>query len=182
MQEISERPGTVGRPIALRQVKIAPIDSDGAVATGAEGGVLVRGPDLFSGYQGGPPVGDWHRTGDRGWIDRDGYLYITGRDTAVVNVAGNRVSTEEIGAVLRSHPDVAQAAVIALQDPVRTNRLEAFAVLKPGRRLRDDEITSWLEQRVARYQIPRRITFLDDLPIDSSGKISLSTLYGLVSS
>ena len=180
LQEISERPGTVGRPIALRQVKIAPLDSGGGPAIGGEGAVLVRGPDLFSGYQGGPPVGEWHRTGDRGWIDKDGYLYITGRDTAVVNVAGNRVSTEEIGAVLCSHPDVAQAAVIAVQDALRTNRLEAFAVLKPGRRLSGEDVTSWLEQRVARYQIPRRITFMEDLPTDSSGKISLSTLHGLV--
>jgi fatty-acyl-CoA synthase len=181
LQEVAERPGTVGRPIALRRVKITAVDSDEPVDVGAEGEVLVGGPDLFSGYLGGPPAGDWHRTGDLGRIDDAGYLYITGRHTAVVNVAGNRVSTDEIAAVLRSHPGLAQAMVIAVQDAVWTNRLEAFAVRKPGCRLRADQVTSWLEERVARYQIPRGITFLDDLPTDSSGKVSLGTLHALVS-
>jgi acyl-coenzyme A synthetase/AMP-(fatty) acid ligase len=182
LQEVAERPGTVGRPIALRQVKIAPVDSDEAVDVGTEGEVLVRGPDLFSGYLGGPDAGEWHRTGDLGRVDEGGYLYVTGRGDAVVKVAGNRVSTEEIGAVLRSHPDLAQATVIAVEDGVWTSRLEAFAVVKPGRRVEGDEVIAWLTARLARYQIPRGVTFLDDLPTDSSGKVSLRTLHGLVMS
>lgn len=180
LEEIAARPGTVGRPIPLRQVKIASIDGD--VAVGAEGEVLVRGPDMFSGYLGGGPAEEWYRTGDFGRVDHDGYLYITGRASAVVNVAGNRVSTEEVTAVLRGHPDLAQAAVIAVTDQVWSNRLEAFAVLRPGRRLSEAQLTAWLCERVARYQVPRAITFLDVLPTDSSGKISLHTLHGLVSS
>lgn len=180
LEEVAARRGTVGRPIPFRQVKISSIDGD--VAVGAEGEVLVRGPDLFSGYLGGAPAEEWYRTGDLGRVDHDGYLYITGRSSAVVNVAGNRVSTEEISAVLREHPDLAQAAVIAVTDHVWSNRLEAFAVLRPGRQLSEAQLTAWLSERVARYQIPRAVTFLDALPTDGSGKLSLRTLQGLVSS
>lgn len=179
LEEIAERPGTVGRPIALRHVAIAPDDGSEQLGPGAEGQILVRGPDLFSHYHGGPAAEPWHRTGDRGWIDEDGYVYVAGRDSAVVNVAGNRVSTEQLGDLLRSHPAVAQAAVIAVRDEIWTNRLRAFAVLKPGSQLRDSELTAWFEQRVARYQIPREFIFLDDLPTDGSGKVSLRTLQGL---
>jgi acyl-coenzyme A synthetase/AMP-(fatty) acid ligase len=183
LQEVAERPGTVGRAIPLRQVKISSVDGgvDVDVDAGVEGEVLVRGPDMFSGYLGAEPAEEWYRTGDFGRLDDDGYLYITGRGSAVVKVAGNRVSTDEISAVLSGHPDVAQAAVIAVTDELWSHRLEAFAVLRPGRQLTEAALAAWLSERVARYQIPRALTFLDAMPIDRSGKVSLRTLHDLVS-
>jgi fatty-acyl-CoA synthase len=180
-EEIAARPGTVGRPIALRQVKIAAPDGGGEIDQGADGEVLVRGPDMFSGYLGEPPVGDWYATGDLGHIDGDGYLYITGRASSLVNVGANRVSTEEVAAVLREHPDIAQGAVIALEDSLWTNRLEAFAVTRAGCELSESDLRAWLAERLAHYKLPRNITFLEQMPIDHSGKLSLRTLQEVAS-
>ncbi len=131
-EEIVERPGTVGRTIPFRHVRIAAPDGHGDVAQGEEGEVLVGGPDLYTRYVGEAPVDGWHRTGDLGRVDADGYLYITGRASSVVKVGGNRVSTEEVAAQLRRHDDVAQAAVIAVDDEMWTSRLVAFVVLRGG--------------------------------------------------
>jgi acyl-CoA synthetase (AMP-forming)/AMP-acid ligase II len=180
-EEIAARPGTVGRTVPLRHARVVEVGTDTAVAPGHEGEVLVGGPDLYHGYLGQEPVGAWHRTGDLGRLDEDGYLYITGRASSVVKVGGNRVSTEEVAAALRAHPAVAQAAVIAVDDARFTTRLEAFAVLRDDAgAIAPDAITAWLSERLTSYQVPRGLTLLDELPVDSSGKLSLSTLRAMV--
>lgn len=170
--DLRERPGTVGRPTPLREVRIA--GSAEGVAAGTEGEILVRGPDLFRGYTGESPSTTWHRTGDLGRLDPDGYLYVTGRASRVLNIGGNRVSLDEIEALLRRHPAVRQAAAVAIDDPVWTHRVEAFLVLSgaadPG------SVEAWLRERAAAYKIPRHFTVLDQLPVDASGKVSLSLL------
>ncbi len=178
-EELAERPGTVGRVIPLRRARIVEPGTETPVAPGEEGEVLVGGPDLSQGYLGEPPAGRWHRTGDLGRLDADGYLYITGRASSVVKVGGHRVSTEDVAAALRAHPDVAQAAVIAVDDDRWTTRLEAFVVLR-DQGPDEDVLTGWLRERVASYQVPRSLHLLDDLPVDSSGKLSLQTLRAMV--
>jgi len=178
-EEIAARPGTVGRPIPFRRVRIAPVGEDGATAVGEEGEVLVSGPEMFHGYLGGKPVGDWYRTGDLGHVDEDGYLYITGRASSVVKVAGNRVSTEEVESVLRSHGEVAQVAVIALEDPMWTNRLEAFVVAAGPGAPEGEQLRDWLGERLASYKVPRVVRIVAELPVDSSGKASLQLLRAL---
>ena len=89
---------------------------------------------------------------------------------------GNRVSTEEVAAVLRGIPGIANAAVVALDDPVWTTRLEAFVVFLPGERLADDAIDRWARERLAAYKVPRRYHVLDELPTESAGKASLLAL------
>ncbi|MFL5843547.1 MAG: class I adenylate-forming enzyme family protein [Solirubrobacteraceae bacterium] len=180
-EEIAARPGTVGRTIPFRRVRIAEVDGDAAVAPGEEGEVLVTGPDLFLGYLGEEPVGEWYRTGDLGRLDDDGYLFITGRASSVVKVGGNRVSTEEVAAALRGHDAVGQVAVIAVEDPTWTNRLEGFVVLRQGAAAEADELRAWLGERLPAYKVPRAMRFIDELPVDTSGKVSLQTLKTLVS-
>jgi acyl-CoA synthetase (AMP-forming)/AMP-acid ligase II len=180
-EEIRARPGTVGRTIPFRRVRIAEPGGDAAVPTGEEGEVLVTGPDLFAGYLGEEPVGEWYRTGDLGRLDDDGYLFITGRASSVVKVGGNRVSTEEVAAALRRHPAVGQAAVIAVEDPTWTNRLEGFVVLREGAAAEAGDLRAWLGERMPAYKVPRAMTFLDEIPVDPSGKLSLQTLKALVS-
>jgi acyl-CoA synthetase (AMP-forming)/AMP-acid ligase II len=180
-EEIAARPGTVGRTIPFRRVRIAEVGSDGGVPTGEEGEILVTGPDLFLGYLGEDPVGTWYRTGDLGRLDDDGFLFITGRASSVVKVGGNRVSTEEVAAALRRHEEVAQAAVIAVEDQMWTNRLEAFVVLRQGSAPDAEALRAWLGERMPAYKVPRSLRFLEEIPVDSSGKLSLQTLRALVS-
>ena len=181
-EEIASRPGTVGRTIPYRRVRIAQVGSEADVPVGEEGEVLVSGADLFHGYLGEPPVGEWYRTGDVGRLDEDGYLYITGRASSVVKVGGNRVSTEEVAAALRRHEHIGQVAVIAVEDATWTNRLEGFVVPRPGADLDADAVRAWLAERMPAYKVPRSIRFLDEIPVDSSGKLSLQTLHALASS
>lgn len=181
-EEIASRRGTVGRAIPYRRLRIVEPGTDADLPSGEEGEVLVTGPDLFNGYLGEEPVGEWYRTGDLGRLDEDGYLFVTGRASSVVKVGGNRVSTEEVAAVLRQHKDVSQSAVIALDDPVWTNRLEGFVVARSSEALHEDSLKAWIAERMPAYKVPRAIHFLDELPVDASGKLSLQALRALVSS
>jgi len=178
-EEIAARPGTVGRTIPFRQVRIAEIESEEEVAIGDEGEVLVTGPDLFIGYLGQEPVGDWYRTGDLGRLDEEGYLYITGRASSILKVGGNRVSTDEVAAALRTHEGVAQAAVVAVPDPTWTNRLVAFVVPRNQPAVSRDDLLAWLKDQQPIYKVPRTVIFIADLPVDSSGKVSLQKLQAL---
>lgn len=164
LQDVIERPGTVGRPLPVHQAKI-----DEA------GELLMRGPDMFSGYLGEEPAGDWYRTGDLAHLDADGYVYITGRASNMVQIGGNRVSTEEVTAELRSHPAIANATVIALDDETWGARLEAF-VVGAGEDVDAAALDAWLRERLAAFKLPRRFHFLDEMPTESSGKVSLRTL------
>jgi acyl-coenzyme A synthetase/AMP-(fatty) acid ligase len=176
LEEFAARPGTVGRPIPFRRAQIVEVGGDRPVGVDREGEVLVAGPDLFSGYVGQHPAGEWYRTGDLGRVDADGYLYVTGRASSVVKVGGNRVSTDGVAATLRAHPAVAQAAVVAIEDPTWTNRLEGFVVYRDARPVDGDALRAWMSERQPPYKVPRAIHVLDELPVDSSGKLSLRTL------
>ena len=87
-----------------------------------------------------------------------------------MKVGGNRVSTEEVAAALRGHDAVGQAAVIAVEDPTWTNRLEGFVVLRQGAEAGADELRAWLGERMPAYKVPRAMTFIDELPVDTSGQ------------
>ena len=174
--DLDARPGTVGRAIPMRQLRIVTVGTETDVAIGEEGEVLVTGPDLYEGYLGMGPAGKWHHTGDLGRLDDDGFLYITGRASSVVQVGGNRVSTEEVASTLRGHPDVEQAAVVPVDDPIWTVRLEGFVVPRDGASLAEDDLRDWMRERQPAYKVPRRLHVIPELPSDDSGKLSLETL------
>lgn len=176
---LRERPGSVGQPLPLHQAKIVDVGGDESVAVGEEGEILVRGPDMFTAYLGEEAAGEWFRTGDLGRFDPDGYLYVTGRASNTVQVGGNRVSTEEVAATLRAHPEVANAAVIALDDPTWTTRLEAFVSLRRDGSTDAAALDIWARERLPAYKVPRAYRILDELPTESAGKISLRALYEL---
>lgn len=171
---VRERPDTVGAPYAMHQVKVVEVGGTAVLGTGEEGEVLMRGGDMFTGYHGDEPVGDWYESGDLGFVDADGYLYITGRASNLVKVGGNRVSTEEVATALRRLDGVANAAVIALDDATWTTRLEAFVVSPAG--LTAEELDARLRADLPAYKVPRAFHLLDELPTDASGKVSQTAL------
>ncbi len=175
------RPGSMGRAIPGHQVAV--IDGDGQpVAPGALGMIAVRRPDpvMFLGYWNKPEataqkfLGDWLLTGDQGRMDADGYLYFVGRDDDVITSAGYRIGPGEIEDCLLKHPAVAMAAAVGKPDPIRTEIVKAFIVLKPGT-VTDDalrhDLQTFVKQRLAAHEYPREIAFVDSLPMTATGKI-----------
>lgn len=175
------RPGSMGRAIPGHCVAV--IDEAGTVLPpGQVGAVAVRKPDpvMFLGYWNNPAataakfVGDWLLTGDLGRQDEDGYFWYVGRDDDVITSAGYRIGPAEIEECLMGHPAVALAAVVGAPDPVRTEVVMAYLVLRPGHAPSDalaEAIQGFVRTRLAAYEYPRRIAFVDELPMTATGKI-----------
>jgi long-chain acyl-CoA synthetase len=171
------RAGTVGRPI--RHVEVRLIGADGAdVASGEDGEVLVRGPNVMKGYFHKPQetakvidAQGWFHTGDIGRFDADGFLSITGRIKDMLIVGGENVYPREIEAVLEMHEAVLQAAVIGVPDGLRGEVPVAFVIPRQGASVSGDDLRAFARQRLASHKTPRQIEVRDDLPTGPTGKI-----------
>jgi acetyl-CoA synthetase len=119
-------------------------------------------------------IGDWMTTGDQGVIDNDGYFTFVGRDDDVITSAGYRIGPGEIEDCLIGHPAVALAAVVGKPDPVRTEVVKAFIVLKPDQKASDAlaaEIQNFVRTRLSAHEYPREVSFIDAMPMTTTGKI-----------
>lgn len=175
------RPGTIGKAVPGHEVAI--IRPDGTVcAAGEEGQIAVRRPDpvMFLEYWRNPEataakfVGDWMTTGDEGVQDEEGYVRFIGRDDDVITSSGYRIGPGEIEDCLLRHPAVALAAAVGKPDPLRTEIVKAFVVLKPGHGGSQDlvsELQSFVRARLSAHEYPREIAFRDELPLTTTGKI-----------
>jgi acetyl-CoA synthetase len=175
------RPGSMGRAIPGHRVAV--IDDTGhAVPAGTVGAIAVRRPDpvMFLAYWNKPEatrakfIGDWMLTGDLGRQDEDGYLWYVGRDDDVITSAGYRIGPAEIEECLIGHPSVALAAVVGAPDPVRTEVVMAYLVLRAGHTPSEAlkaEVQAFVRNRLAAYEYPRRIAFVDELPMTATGKV-----------
>lgn len=157
-------------------------DADGhTVRPGQVGEVVVRGEPgvtLFAGYLDDPETTEasfrngWFRTGDRAVRDETGRFFFDGRRSDLLKVAGENVSTVEVAGVLSAHPGVLEAAVVGAPDPVRDEVPVAFVVAAdPARPPTVEELLDWCRDRLTKPKQPRDITFLDELPRTSVGKI-----------
>jgi acetyl-CoA synthetase len=175
------RPGAIGRPVPGHEVAI--VREDGSRAEPGElGQIAVRRPDpvMFLEYWNNPEataakfIGDWMTTGDQGHVDQDGYIQFIGRDDDVITSSGYRIGPVEIEDCLLRHPAVALAAVIGKPDPVRTEIVKAFLVLKSDREPSDElaaEIRAFVRERLSAHEYPREIAFVPDLPLTTTGKV-----------
>jgi acyl-CoA synthetase (AMP-forming)/AMP-acid ligase II len=177
---------TVGRP--LPDVEIRIVDRAGNdVATGTAGEVLVRGYNVMKGYFDAPaetaevvdPDG-WLHTGDVGTLDETGYLAITDRLKDMYIVGGFNAYPAEIEAALLRHPDIAMAAVIGIPDKRLGEVGMAFVVLKLGAATTEDEIITWSGQEMANYKVPRRVSIVKELPLNTVGKVVKPELRAMV--
>ncbi len=178
---VTLRPGSMGRPIPGHRVAI--IDGNGdPVADDVVGEIAVARPDpvMFLGYWNNPSETqakfrrDWLLTGDQGRADADGYLWFVGRDDDVITSAGYRIGPGEVEDAVMAHPAVAMAAVIGVPDPVRTQRVKAFVVLKTDEPLGGGlirEIQSLVKKRLGPHAYPREVVLVDELPMTATGKI-----------
>ena len=180
------KPGSMGRAVPGHEVAI--LGEDGApVPPGLEGGIAVRAPDpvMFLRYWNRPEAtrekfrGEWLLTGDRGSMDEEGYLTFLGRDDDVITSAGYRIGPGEVEDTLLLHPAVAMAAVVGLPDPLRTERVTAVIVPKPGcvpSAALAAEIQDFVRRRLAAHLYPRQVEFTDALPMTATGKIMRGAL------
>lgn len=178
-----KKAGSVGIPFPDTDVKLIDPDSGEIVPVGEPGELVVKGPQVFTeGYHNKPEEsaatlkGGWIYTGDVCQMDADGYFYVVDRLKDMVIVSGYKVFTRTVDDVLMEHPDIEMAAAIGLPDPTRPgSEIVATAiVLKPGIENNEDtreKIIQYMRKNVAPYKVPRKIEFMDKLPLSAVGKV-----------
>ena len=178
------RLGSVGTALEGLEVRILAPDGEDQLV-GSVGEVAVRGPTVMLGYRDLPdataeaiPDG-WLRTGDLGYLDQDGYLYLTDRKKDVIIRGGENISAREVEEVLYAHALVAEAAVVAAPDPVYGEQVVAFVVLRQGGQSKagaTQDLLTHCRSRLIRFKVPARIELLDELPKNAVGKIAKQEL------
>jgi long-chain acyl-CoA synthetase len=173
--------GSVGQ--ALPNIKVTIRDDQGALLpTGETGEVCVEGPTVMLGYFNDKEatarkiVSGVLRTGDKGYLDKNGYIFLAGRADDLVKVSGEKVYPAEVERALESVPGVDEAAVIAFPDEKHGSRLHAFVQLKPNTKLTGDDVRSSVRQMLEPYKVPRGVTFVDALPRTVTGKTDKRSL------
>ena len=177
---IREKNGSCGRPLSGVELKV--VTEDGRTAAAGEvGEVLLRGPNVMTGYWNDPDltaktvVDGWLKTGDQGHLDADGFLYIVGRKNEFIKCAGERVNPMEIEEVLREHPGVLEAAVVGMPDSLMGETIHAY-VTPRDLSLKKTELFAHCRTRLSRNKVPYRYTIIASLPATNTGKVQKNML------
>jgi acyl-CoA synthetase (AMP-forming)/AMP-acid ligase II len=171
------KPGSAGR--ALFGVEVEIVDDDKRpLPCGEQGEVRVRSASVCVGYYKNEAanrsifVDGWYHSGDLGYLDADGYLFIVGRKKDIVKTGGVNVAPREVEDVILAFPEVADVAVIGVQDPKWGEAIKALVVLKPGCQLTEAELLDRCRPKLSRYKLPKMVQFMDKLPRSPLGKIT----------
>jgi acyl-CoA synthetase (AMP-forming)/AMP-acid ligase II len=170
--------GSIGITISNTECRVVHPETGDDLDRNQDGEIWIRGPQVIAGYLNKPQAtaitiddDGWLHTGDIGHIDDDDHFYIVDRLKELIKYKGFQVPPAELEAVLLTHPDVADAAVIPIPDLEAGELPKAFVVRKPGRATTEDEIMTFVAGHVARYKRIRELEFLDEIPKSASGKI-----------
>jgi acyl-CoA synthetase (AMP-forming)/AMP-acid ligase II len=170
-----ERIRSVGRAAPHTELRIVGPD-DAELPAGAVGEIAVRGEHVMFGYWNKPEEtaaalrGGWMHTGDAGYLDEHGYLYLVDRIKDMIVSGGENVYSAEVEKVINQHPAVASCAVIGVPDDTWGERVHAVVVLKPQAALTAQELRDFVGARIARYKAPRSAAFVSALPVSAVGK------------
>jgi acyl-CoA synthetase (AMP-forming)/AMP-acid ligase II len=169
------KPGSVGLPFGN---KIRVIDSIGNILPPLKSGeVIVQGANICKGYYNKPKetcasfIDGWFHTGDIGWIDQEGYLFLEGRIKELINRAGEKFSPKEVDEVLYQLPQIESAAAVGVPHKLYGEEIVAYVKLREGQRLPPEEIQAYCKGKLADFKVPKQIFFVDDFPKGPSGKI-----------
>lgn len=172
-KDLSINPATVGPPVKGITVKILD-DNGGEVAQGDVGRIFVRNTFPFQGYTGGGGkqiIDGMLSSGDVGYFDEHGLLYVSGRDDEMIVCGGENVFPAEVEDLISGHPEVIEATALGVEDKEWGHRLRAFVVKAEGASVDEDVIKAYVKENLARYKVPREVIFLDELPRNPTGKI-----------
>jgi fatty-acyl-CoA synthase len=173
-EEHADRPDSAGRPVLFVEARV--VDAAGNdVEPGESGEIVYRSPQLCDGYWDDPVAteeafsGGWFHSGDLVRVDEEGYVFVVDRIKDVINTGGVLVASREVEDALYTHPAVAEVAVVGVPDEKWVEAVSAFVVRKGD--VSVDELTQHLRGRIASFKLPKRITFVEALPRNASGKI-----------
>lgn len=175
-EEHAERPASAGRPILTVETRIVDLEMNDLPA-GQQGEIVHRSPQLLTGYWNKPDMteeafqGGWFHSGDVGYMDEEGYLYIVDRIKDVINTGGVVVASREVEEVLFTHAAVSEVAVIGMPDEKWIEAITAVVVLKEGASTSEAELIQHARQHLAPFKLPKKILFSDTLPKSTAGKI-----------
>jgi acyl-CoA synthetase (AMP-forming)/AMP-acid ligase II len=173
---------SVGRPLPGTEVRIVDPATDEEVPAGEAGEITVRGPQVMQGYWNAPEQtaqalrDGWLHTGDAGFVDAEGYVYIRDRIKDMIVTGGSNVYSVEVEVVLADHPDVADVAVIGVPDPRWGERVTAVVVPRAGATLELEDIQEHCRARLGGYKVPRQLEVVDALPRNATGKVLKNVL------
>lgn len=177
--------GSCGAPLPGVEVKIFD-EEDKEVPVNEQGEIVVRGPNVMKGYYKNPEDtqkalrGGWLHTGDVGYLDGDGYLFITDRMTDMIIKGGYNIYPSEIEGYLEEHPAIQEVAVIGIPDEKYGEEVMAFVVIGPGKELSEPEVIDYARSRITKFKAPSRVSFMDSLPKTLVGKVEKKELRKLV--
>lgn len=173
---LPNKPSTVGTPIPETVVE-AHDENGKPLPPGAEGEIVVKGPNVMLGYLGRPAETDqvirngWLYTGDLGHLDEDGYITLTGLKKDLIITSGFNVYCQEVEEIIIRYPQVADVALRGVDDLMRGQVIEALVIAEPNTQPMERDIMRFCKEYLSRYKCPRKVTFVKELVRDSNGKV-----------
>ncbi len=170
--------GSIGLPFPDVDVKIVSLDDGHDLGPGELGEIILKSPTVMLGYYRNPEEtqktiaeGSWLYTGDIGYVDEDGYFYITDRKKELIIVGGFNVFPREIDELIYQHPKVKEGITIGIPDPCKGERIKVYIVLKERERGTPEEFIAYFKERLTPYKVPSEVEFRTELPKSMIGKI-----------
>ncbi len=170
--------GSIGIPFPDVEVKIVSLDDGHDLPPGELGEIVLRSPTVMLGYYRNPEEtsktiaeGGWLYTGDIGYVDEDGYFYITDRKKELIIVGGFNVFPREIDELIYQHPKVREGITVGIPDERKGERIKAYIVLKQGETATPEEFIAYFKERLTPYKVPSEVEFRSELPKSMIGKI-----------
>ena len=167
---------SVGLPVPVADVKVVNEQMEECPVNEA-GELLIKGPMVVEGYWNNPEanrssfVDGYWKSGDMARIDEDGYVYIMDRKKDMINRGGEKIFSVEVENALYNHPAVLEAAVVGIPDPIFGEQVKAFVVMKEDMNVSEEEIKTFLAERLADYKVPKEVEFIRELPRNPGGKV-----------
>ena len=177
------KPGGVGLPFPDNEIRIVDLDTGTKdLPFGEPGEIIAKGPTIMSGYWNNPEEtanvmrDGWLHTGDIGYMDEDGHVFIVDRVKDLVLASGFNVYPREIDELMYTHPKVLQACAYGVPDPKRGETIKLALVLKPGESMTVAEARAFCKANLSGYKVPTDVVFMDELPLTAIGKANRKML------